>query len=94
MFAPTPTGASRERNPLHTPLSLGGLPAEVSQYLQGDMPVPTPRWLFGPRKPAWRFALEQRSSTSQPHAHLGYWDPRLLEKGGGEISPTFTCPRA
>lgn len=73
-----------ERNPLHTHLSLGALPSQVSQYLQGDMPAPIPGWLFGPRKPAWGFGLEKRPSSSQPHPHLG-WDRRLLE-GGVDIS--------
>lgn len=77
-----------ERNPLHTPLSLGALPSEVSWYLQGDMPVPTPRWLFGPSKPAWSKGPAPPSPTpTRVMGTQGFWREE-------ETSPTFTCPRA
>lgn len=76
MSAPLPpTGASEERKPLHTP-SQGALPSEVSQYLQGNMPVPTPDGFW----PSWAslgVRAGEKAQLPRPYTHLGYWDTRF-----------------
>lgn len=55
-----------ERNPLHTHLSLGALPSQVSQYLQGDMPVPIPRWFLAQGSPPWGLGWRKGPAPPSP----------------------------
>lgn len=55
-----------ERDPLHTHLSLGALPSQVSQYLQGDMPVPIPRWFLAQGSPPWGLGWRKGPAPPSP----------------------------